>query len=167
MFTRVARTAVKPPRDLNEDPARSTVPSPHPCADNPGQADPAFQSVDENSTNADHQIPEGLESQFAHVNILDANCHERRHTILDGQVIACEPSLGPTTDRQSPPPPANMDHGDAVAFIRVALQVAVAGLKAAPIPNLDRIPRALLLLVETYEVSDRSILPSVLSGSID
>ena len=46
-----------------------------------------------------------------------------------------------------------MDHGDAVAFIRVALQVAVAGLKAAPIPDLDQIPGALLLLIETYEVS--------------
>ena len=60
-----------------------------------------------------------------------------------------------------------MDHGDAVAFIRVALQVAVAGLKAAPIPNLDRIPRALLLLIETYKVSDLAILPGALSDSID
>ena len=60
-----------------------------------------------------------------------------------------------------------MDHGDVVAFIRVALQVAVAGLKAAPIPNLDRIPRTLLLLMETYDVSDSAILPGVLPGSID
>ena len=51
--------------------------------------------------------------------------------------------------------------------IRVALQVAVAGLKAAPIPDLDRIPGDLLLLIETYEVSDPAILPDVLSDSID
>ena len=51
--------------------------------------------------------------------------------------------------------------------IRVALQVAVAGLKAAPIPDLDRIPGDLLLLIETYEVSDPAILPGVLSDSID
>ena len=60
-----------------------------------------------------------------------------------------------------------MDHGDAAAFIRVALQVAVVGLKAAPIPNLDRIPRTLLLLIETYKVSDPAILPGALSDSID
>ena len=60
-----------------------------------------------------------------------------------------------------------MAHGDAVAFIRVVLHVAVAGLKAAPIPDLDRIPLALLLLIETYEVSDPAILPGALSDSID
>jgi len=75
--------------------------------------------------------------------------------------------LDPSTDRQSSRPPTNMDHEDAVAFIRVALQVAVAGLKAAPIPDLDRIPRALLRLIETYEVSYPAILPGVLSDSID
>ena len=87
--------------------------------------------------------------------------------ILDGHVITAEPSLDPSTDPQSSRLPANMDHGDVVAFIRVALQVAVAGLKAAPIPHLDRIPSALLLLIETYEVGDPAILPGVLSGSID
>ena len=60
-----------------------------------------------------------------------------------------------------------MDHGDAVAFVRVALQVAAAGLKAAPIPDIDRIPRALLLLIEAYEVSDPAILAGALSESID
>ena len=101
------------------------------------------------------------------MSIPDANHHERTHVILDGHVITAEPSLDPSTDPQLSRPPVNMDHRDAVAFIRVALQAAVVGLKAAPIPNLDRIPCALLLLVETYKVSDPAILPSVLSGSID
>ena len=126
--------------------------------DNPGQAGPAFQGVDEIPTNAERQIPEGLESQFAYMNILDTNRHECRHMILDGHAIT-EPSLDPSTDRRSSRLPANMDYGDAAAFIRVALQVAVVGLKAAPIPNLDRIPHTLLLLIETYEVSDLAILP--------
>ena len=130
--------------------------------DSLGQAGPAFQDIDENPTNAEHRIPEGLESQFAHMNIPDANLHERRQVILDEHAIIAEPWLDPSTDRQSSRLPANMDHGDAAAFIRVALQVAVVGLKAAPIPNLDRIPRTLLLLIETYEVSDPAILPGAL-----
>ena len=101
------------------------------------------------------------------MNIPDDNRHERRHAIIDGHAITAEPSLDPSTDRKSSRLPANMDHGDAVAFIRIALQVAVAGLKAAPIPHLDRIPSALLLLIETYEVGDPAILPGVLSDSID
>ena len=128
------------------------------------QAGPAFQDADENPTNAENQIPAGLESQFAHMNTPDANRHERK---LDEHVITEESLLDPSTDLQSSRLLANMDHGDAAAFIRVVLQVAVVGLKAAPIPNLDRIPRTLLLLIETYEVSDRAILPGVLSGSID
>ena len=56
-----------------------------------------------------------------------------------------------------------MNHKNAIAFIRAALQVAVAGLKAAPLPDLDQIPGALLLLIETYEVSDPAILPGALS----
>ena len=97
------------------------------------------------------------------MNIPDANRHEHTHVILDGHVITAEPSLDPSTDPQSSRLPANMNHGDAVVFIRVTLQVAVAGLKAAPIPDLNRIPCALLLLIETYEVSDPAILLSVLS----
>jgi len=38
----------------------------------------------------------------------------------------------------------------AIAFAKVALQVAAAGLKAAPIPNLDQIPNTLLSLIQTY-----------------
>ena len=100
------------------------------------------------------------------MNIPDDNSHERGLVILDSDahVITAEPSLDPSTDPQSSRPPANMDHGDAVAFIRVVLQVAVAGLKAAPIPYLNQIPSALLLLIETYDVSDPAILPA---GSID
>ena len=60
-----------------------------------------------------------------------------------------------------------MIHKNAIAFIRVILQVAVAGLKAAPIPNLDQIPSALLLLIETYEVSYPAILSSILSDRVD
>ena len=131
--------------------------------DSPGQASPAFWGVNENPTNAENQILESLESQFAHMNTPDANRHERR---LDGHVITEESLLDPSTDQQSSRLPANMDHGDAAAFIRVVLQVAVVGLKAAPIPNLDRIPGALLLLIETYEVGYPAILPGVLSESI-
>lgn len=41
----------------------------------------------------------------------------------------------------------------AIAFVKVALRVVAAGLKAAPIPNLDQIPNLLLALIQTYEVS--------------
>ena len=163
-LTRIERNVVQSFQSLDEEPTRSAVPGSLPSVDSLGQASPAFQDVDENLTNAENQILEGLESQFAHMNTPDANRHERR---LDGHVIIEESLLDPSTDQQSSRLPANMDHGDAAAFIRVALQVAVAGLKAAPIPDLDRIPRALLLLIETYEVSDPAILPGVLSGSID
>ena len=98
------------------------------------------------------------------MNTPDANRHECR---LDGHVITEESLLDPSTDRQSSRLPANMDHGGAAAFIRVVLHVAVVGLKAAPIPNLDRIPRTLLLLIETYKVSDLAILPDALSDSMD
>ena len=132
--------------------------------DNPGQAGPAFQDVDEIPTNAEHPIPEGLELQISHMNTPDANRHERR---LDGHVITAEPSPDPPTNPQSSQLPPKKSYKNAIALIRVALQVAVAGLKAAPIPNLDRIPRALLRLIETYEVSYPAILPGVLSDSID
>ena len=70
-----------------------------------------------------------------------------------GHVITAEPSLAPPINPQSSQPLTKVNYKNAIAFIRVALQVAVAGLKAAPIPDLDRIPGALLLLIETYEVS--------------
>ena len=163
-FNHIERNIIQPFQSLNEEPTTSAVPDPLPSIDSPGQASPAFRDVNENPTNAENQILEGLESQFAHMNTPDANRHERR---LDVHVITEESLLDPSTDRQSSRLPVNMDHGDAVAFIRVVLQVAVVGLKAAPIPNLDRIPRTLLLLMETYEVSDPAILPGVLSGRID
>ena len=46
-----------------------------------------------------------------------------------------------------------------IAFAKVALQVAAAGLKAAPIPNLDQIPNTLLTLIQTYEVSHLTKIP--------
>ena len=142
------------------------MPGSLPSVDSLGQVSSAFQDVDENPTNAEHRIPEGLESQFAHMNIPDADCHERRH-VIDGQIITPAPSLDLSIDRQSSRPPTNMDHAEVAAFTRVALQVAVAGLKAASIPDLDRIPYTLLLLIETYEVSDPAILPGALSDRID
>jgi hypothetical protein len=44
----------------------------------------------------------------------------------------------------------------AIAIAKVTLQVTAAGLKAAPIPNLDQIPNILLMLIETYKVSQLS-----------
>lgn len=41
----------------------------------------------------------------------------------------------------------------AIAFAKATLHVVAAGLKAAPIPNLDQIPNILLALIHTYEVS--------------
>ena len=155
---------IQPFQSLDEEPTTSAVPDPLPSIDSLGQASPAFRDVNENPQNAENQIPEGLESQFAHMNTPEVNRHERR---LDGHVVTEESLLDSSTDRQSSRLPANMDHGDAAAFIRVALQVAVVGLQAGPIPNLDRIPRALLLLIETYEVSDPAILPGALSDSIN
>jgi hypothetical protein len=40
-----------------------------------------------------------------------------------------------------------------IGFAKLALQVAAAGLKAAPIPNLDQLSNALLTLIKAYEVS--------------
>ena len=159
-FTRIERNVVQLFQSLDEEPTISAVPGPLPSEDSPGQASPTFWDV----ANAEHRISEGLET---YISIPDANRHECTHVILDRHVITAEPSLDPSTDPQLSRPPANMDHRDAVAFIRVVLQVAVAGLKAAPIPDVDRIPRALLLLIETYEVSDPAILPGLLSDSID
>ena len=101
------------------------------------------------------------------MNTVDANCHERRPVVLGGHVTTAEASLDPSTDPQSSQPRTKMSHKNAIAFIRVALQAAVAGLKAAPIPTLDQIPEVLLLLIETYEVCDPGILPGALSDSID
>jgi len=39
-----------------------------------------------------------------------------------------------------------------ITLVKSALQVAAAGLKAAPIPNLDQLPNILLSLIQTYEV---------------
>ena len=165
MFTCIERNIVQLFQSPNEEPTMPAVPDPLPSLDNPGQASPAFHDVDENPKNSESRNPEGLEAQFAHMNNPDANHHERRPVVLDGDVITTKPSLDPSTDPQPSRPPANMNHDNAIAFIRVSLQVAVAGLKAAPIPDLDRIPRALLLLIETYEVSDPAILPGALSDS--
>ena len=128
--------------------------------DSLGQVSPAFQDVDENLTNAEHRNPGRLESQFAH------NSHERRPVTLDGHVIAPEPSPDPSTNPQSSRLPTKKSYKNAIALIRVALQAAVTGLKVAPIRDLDQIPGALLLLIETYEVSYPSIRPGVLSDSI-
>ena len=168
MFTCVEQTVVQPLLDLNEDeePTRSAVPDSLSSVDSPGQASLAIQDVDENPTNAEHRNPEGLESQFAHMSIPDVKHHNHRPGILDRHVITAEPSLEPATTPQSSQIPTKMSHKNAIAFIRVALQVSVAGLKAAPIPDLDQIPGALLLLIETYKVSHPSILPGVLSDSI-
>ena len=127
---------------------------------------PASQDVNKNPTNAEHRNPEGPESQFAHMNIPDVNRHEHRAGILDKHVITTEPSLDPSITPESSQLRKKMKHKNEIAFIRFALQVAVAGLKAAPIPDLDQIPGALLLLIETYEVGYPAILPGVLSDSI-
>ena len=152
----VERTVVEPPRSVNEEPIRSE--------DSPGQAGPAFQDVDENPTNTEHRNSGNLVSQFAHMNTSD----DGRHKPLapDGHVITTEPSLDPSIDPQSSQPRSKMKRKNEIAIIRVALQVAVAVLKAAPIPDLDQIPGALLLLIETYEVSYPPIRPGVLSDSI-
>ena len=134
--------------------------------DSPGHAGLAFQDVDDDPKDAEHRNPGGLESQFAHMNIPDDDRHECRPVTPDGHAITAEAPLDPSTDPQSLRPPENMSEENAIAFIRVTLQVAVAGLKAAPIPTLDQIPEALLLLINTYEVSYPAILPGVPSGSI-
>ena len=59
-----------------------------------------------------------------------------------------------------------MNRKHAIAFTKVALQVAVAGLRVPPIVDLDQIPGVVLLLIETYdEVSDPAILPGAFSDS--
>ena len=67
-----------------------------------------------------------------------------------------------STDPQSSQLPTKTNRKNAI----IALQVAMAGLKAAPIPGLGQIPDALLLLIETYTVSYPAILPGILSDNI-
>ena len=148
----VERTVVEPPRSLNEEPTE--------------QSGLVFQDVDENPTNAEHQSSGNFVSQFSHMNTPDGGRHKRRPAALDGHVITTEPSLDPSIDPQSSQPRTKMNHKNEIAFIRVVLEAAVTGLKAAPIPDLVQIPGALLLLIETYEVGYPHILPSVLSDSI-
>ena len=169
MFTCVEQTVVQPLRGLSEDEelTRSAVPGSLSSVGSPGNAGLAFQDVDDDLENAEHRNPGDLESQFTHMNIPDDDRHECRPVTPDGHVITAEAPLDSSTDSQSSRPPANMNDENAIAIIRVALQVAVAGLKAAPIPTLDQIPEALLLLIDTYEVSYPAILPGVPSGSID
>ena len=138
----VERPVIQPLRSLDEEPTRCAVPGPLP-----------FRGVDENHANVEHRNPPDLKSQFAHMDIPTDNSHERGPVIPDGHVITAEPSLAPPINPRSSQPLTKVNYKNAIAFIRVALQVAVAGLKAAPIPDLDRIPGALLLLIETYEVS--------------
>ena len=168
MFTWVEQTVVQPHRGLNEDeePTRPAVPGSLSSVGSPGQAGLAIQDVDENPTNADHRNSGNLVSQFAHMNTPDGGRHKRRPVALDGHVITTVPSSDPPIDPQSSRPRTKMKHKNEISFIRVALQAAVAGLKAAPIPDLDQIPGALLLLIETYEVGYPDILPGVLSDSI-
>ena len=64
MLTRIERNVVQPFHNLNEEPTRSAVPGPLPPVDSLGQASPAFQDVNESLTNAEHRIPESLESQY-------------------------------------------------------------------------------------------------------
>ena len=154
----VERTVVEPPRIVNEEPTRSE--------DSPGQAGLAIQDVDENPTNTEHRNLGYLVSQFAHMNTSDDGRHKRGPLVPDGHVITTEPSLDLSIDPQSSQPRSKMKRKNEIAIIRVTLQVAVAGLKAAPIPDLDQIPGALLLLIETYEVGYPAILPGVLSDSI-
>ena len=167
MFTCVEQNVVQLPRGLNgdEEPTRSAVPGSLSSVGSPGQAGLAIQDVDENHTNAELPNSGNLVSQFPHMNAPDDGRHKRGPVALDGHVTT-EPSLDPATAPQSSQTPIKMSYKNAIAFIRVALQVSVAGLKAAPIPDLDQIPGALLLLIETYEVSHPSILPGVLSDSI-
>jgi hypothetical protein len=54
-------------------------------------------------------------------------------------------------DAHSSPPTGEKEK--VIAFAKVALELAAAGLKAAPVPNLDQIPNILLSLIQTYEVS--------------
>ena len=147
----VERTVVEPPRSLIEEPTE--------------QSGLVFQDVDENPTNAEHQNLGNFVSQFSHMNTPDGGRHKRRPVAPDGHVTT-EPSLDPSIDPQSSQPRTKMKYKNEIAFIRVALEVAVTGLRAAPIPGLVQIPGALLLLIETYEVGYPPTLPGVLSDSI-
>ena len=168
MFTCVEQNVVQLPRGLNGDekPTRSAVPGSLSSVGSPGQAGLTIQDVDETHTNAEHPNSGNLVSQFPHMNTLDDGRHKRGPVALDGHVVTTEPSLDPSIDPQSSQRRTKMKHKNEIASARVALQVAVVILKEAPIRDLDQIPGALLLLIETYEVSYPSVLSGILSDSI-
>jgi len=125
------------------------------------EAGPAREDVDEGqSRNPDLHLPLSLPKSASSAS-LSYNFYRAKSSVhgVHGQGPA---NAGIATTAQELPPHLSEDaHSSppiskkkkAIAFAKVALQVAAAGLKAAPIPNLDQIPNILLSLIRTYEVS--------------
>jgi hypothetical protein len=94
-----------------------------------------------------------LDSQISRAHSSPEDPHEQGRVDAETPIAAEEP----------PPPSGHASSSElvtklsrkkkAITFAKTALQVAAAGLKAAPIPNLDQIPNVLLSLIQTYEVS--------------
>jgi hypothetical protein len=63
------------------------------------------------------------------------------------------PTAAPSSPLNLPAGSAEIRRKTMIDFVKGALRVAAAGLRAAPIPNLDQLPTILLSLIQTYEVS--------------
>ena len=126
------------------------------------EAGPAREDVDEEGQprNPDLHLPLSLPKSAPSAG-LSFHFYRAKPSVhgVDGQGPA---NAGIATTAQELPPhlsehahssPPISGKKKTIAFAKVALQVAAAGLKAAPIPNLDQIPKILLSLIQTYEVS--------------
>jgi len=102
-------------------------------------------------------------SQGSHHNSYVGGEHEQRPSNTEISVSTHGHLSHPSDNAHLSRPVVKMSQKDkAIAFAKVALQVAAAGLKAAPIPNLDQIPNVLLSLIQTYEVSHPPGHPQVI-----
>lgn len=91
-----------------------------------------------------------LRSRFSRGNSSGGEPHGQGPEDAGTPVVVQDPAPHQLDDTHSSSPVSRTKK--AIAFVKATLQVVAAGLKAAPIPNLDQIPRILLLLLDIHEV---------------
>jgi hypothetical protein len=144
--------------------------------DSPGEAGLEHEDVNEKSTMTGRRNPPSCfppsllqdpgpsfvsftnsESQISCANSSIDDHRKQGPSDTEISVAAYDLLSHPSDNIHSPQAPTKMSlKKKAIAIAKVALQVTAAGLKAAPIPNLDQIPNILLMLIETYKVSQLS-----------
>jgi len=157
----------------------ATGPSPTPAlnlplrvrADTPRETGLEHQHVDENPAIAEPQdremrLPPSLLdpsgppfTSFASLGFQISRAHSSVDNHHEHEPVNAETSIASEEPRPHPSDAKISQKKRAAAFAKAALRVAAAGLKAAPIPNLDQIPNILLALIQTYEVSNLAGFP--------